>query len=87
MKVVYKFVDLVDGNHIYEVGDNYPRDGYKPTKERVEELKGSDNKIGKPLIVAEPDEVIEAEPEEGAEAEPEKVEEKPARSSKRKSDK
>lgn len=84
MKVVYKFADLVDGNHIYEVGDNYPRDGYKPTKERVEELKGSDNKIGKPLIVAEADEVIEAEPEAVA---PEEAEVKPTRSSKRKSDK
>lgn len=84
MKVVYKFADLVDGNHIYEVGDSYPRDGYKPTKERVEELKGSDNKIGKPLIVAEADEVIEAEPEVVV---PEKVEAKPTRSSKRKSDK
>lgn len=77
MKVVYKFADLVDGNHIYEVGDKYPRDGYKPTKERVEELKGSDNKIGKPLIVAEADEAVE----------PEEAETKPTRSSKRKSDK
>lgn len=84
MKVVYKFADLLDGNHIYEVGDNYPRDGYKPTKERVEELKGSDNKIGKPLIVAEADEVIEAEPKAVA---PEEAEAKPTRSSKRKSDK
>lgn len=84
MKVVYKFADLIDGNYIYEVGDKYPRNGYKPTKERVEELKGSDNKIGKPLIVAEPEDVIKAEPEAVA---PKEAEAKPTRSSKRKSDK
>lgn len=85
MKVLYKFADLKDKGHVYNVGDNYPRAGYKPTKERVEELKGSDNKIGKPLIVAEPEEVTT--PEVEAEPKSEDAETKPTRSSKRKQDK
>lgn len=49
-KVVYGFADLQDGNYIYSVGDSFPRDGGIPTPERVTELKGSNNKIGRPLI-------------------------------------
>ncbi len=48
--VVYQFADLEDGNHIYYVGDKYPRDGYEPTKDRISELSGENNKIGRPLI-------------------------------------
>lgn len=78
MKVIYKFADLMDENHIYEVGDKYPRDGYKPTQKRVEELKGSDNKIGRPLIKEDPEKI---------EPKTEDAETKPTRSSKRKQDK
>lgn len=78
MKVLYKFADLKDKGHVYNVGDNYPRAGYKPTKERVEELKGSDNKIGRPLIKEDP---------EKTEPKSEDAETKPTRSSKRKQDK
>ncbi len=42
-------MDLKDNNHIYEVGDAYPRSG-RTKKERVEELLGTSNKIGKQLI-------------------------------------
>ena len=49
--VLTRFADLRDGNRIYEAGDEYPRPGYAPTDNRIAELAGSDNRIGKPLIV------------------------------------
>lgn len=49
-KVIYKFKDLQDNDVIYKVGDKYPRKGHEPSDERIAELSGSDNLIGKPLI-------------------------------------
>lgn len=49
-KVIYKFADLQDSGHIYEIGDEYPREGHEPDESRIKELSGSGNKIGKPLI-------------------------------------
>ena len=49
-KVIYKFADLEDDSYVYEVGDTYPRKGLNPTDERIGELSGFENKIGKPLI-------------------------------------
>lgn len=49
-KVIKYFTDLQDGNHPYEVGDIYPREGLEPSLERCAELSGSDNKQGTPLI-------------------------------------
>lgn len=49
-KVVYQFADLEDNSHVYDVGDDYPREGYEPSEERIAELSGSKNKIRKPLI-------------------------------------
>lgn len=54
-KVIERFMDLQDDNHIYEVGDAYPREGAEPTPERIRELASNSNKIGKPLI----EEVVE----------------------------
>lgn len=51
-RVLRTFADLEDGNHIYRAGETYPRDGVKPTLARIEELSGSGNKIGAPLIKA-----------------------------------
>lgn len=51
-EVIKYFTDLQDGNHPYEVGDTYPRDGLEPSLERVAELLGTDNKQGVPLIKA-----------------------------------
>lgn len=51
-EVIKGFIDLQDDNHLYEVGQTYPRSGYKPTDERIVELSGSNNKRGKPLIKA-----------------------------------
>ena len=49
-KVILRFADLQDSSHVYEVGDVYPREGVKPTQERISELLGASNKIGAPLI-------------------------------------
>lgn len=49
-KVIKKFRDLQDNDHIYNVGDKYPRKG-RVNKERVEELMSNENKIGEPLVV------------------------------------
>lgn len=50
--VIQDFKDLQDDNHQYKKGDKYPRAG-RTKKERVEELSGSDNKMGVPLIQEE----------------------------------
>jgi len=49
-RVIKLFTDLQDDNYKYEVGDEYPRLGLKPSLARIEELKGSDNKQHTPLI-------------------------------------
>ena len=61
-KVVKLFTDLQDSNHLYEVGDEYPRLGLNPGLARIEELKGPNNKQGVPLIEEVPD--FEADKEE-----------------------
>ena len=62
-KVLSEFADLQDGNHIYRVGDVYPREGYTPKDERVDELSTGKNLLHKPLIqllaVQEPETVVE----------------------------
>lgn len=47
--IIHRFRDLQDGNHIYNVGDKYPRKG-RSKKERIDELLSNENKIGVPLI-------------------------------------
>lgn len=62
-KVIKFFHDLQDtvktkgGEicHAYNVGDTYPREGYKPSADRIAELAGSDNKQGIPLIELQED--------------------------------
>lgn len=79
--VLSEFADLQDGNHIYRVGDVYPREGYTPTAERVDELSTGKNLLHEPLIqlvvVQEPKTVVEEVVEEVVET-PE-AEEQPKR--------
>ena len=49
-KVIHYFTDLQDFNHPYNVGDIFPRIGMNVSQERLDELAGSKNKQGKPLI-------------------------------------
>jgi hypothetical protein len=45
------FTDRLDGNHEYKAGDTYPREGYAPTKKRLQALceggKTAENHTGK----------------------------------------
>lgn len=42
-KVVTSFFDKEDKNRLYEVGQSYPRTGFKPSKERIELLSSNKN--------------------------------------------
>lgn len=94
--VLTRFADLRDENHIYEAGDTYPRPGLEVSPDRLAELAGRDNLVGKPLIVdvdAPCDKcAVEASktPVEASESEPKEIPaktvetaKKPARSRKR----
>lgn len=49
-KVVRYFEDITDNRFPYDEGDTYPREGVKPTKERIEELSSEKNAQGVALI-------------------------------------
>lgn len=49
-KVIKAFTDTQDRYHRYNVGDTYPRDGYKPTEARIAALSSGDNLLYTPLI-------------------------------------
>ena len=51
-KAVEYFTDLQDNNYAYREGDTYPREGYTPTKGRIEELASNKNIRKRPVIVA-----------------------------------
>ena len=72
-KVIEKFADAKDYQHVYEVGDIYPREGRIESPERIEELSTTKNRLKIPLI----QEVKEAKKPEKAEEVSE--EEKPAK--------
>ena len=65
--VINAFLDLQDAEHLYEVGDAYPREGLEPSEERIKELLGSDNLQGQPMIKAVKTVPADKEPEEAAE--------------------
>ena len=75
-KALVRFADLQDGGHIYEAGSEFPRLGFVVSQERIEELAGSDNRMGYPLIKLEkpdaPSKAVEA-PVKAAEPEPDKI--------------
>lgn len=49
-KVLEMFTDLHDNNYKYEVGDEYPRLGLKPSLARINELCGAENRRGHAVI-------------------------------------
>ena len=49
--VIRHFTDLQDNNHKYREGATYPREGYEPSAERIEELSTDKNRLKTPLIV------------------------------------
>lgn len=68
-KVIVKFADAQDFHNIYEVDDVYPREGYTPSPERIEELMSNKNRLRTPLIVEVKESVKKTEPVEEAKAE------------------
>lgn len=49
-KVIKQFNDLLDGLRCYQPGDVYPREGYEPAPERIQNLLTNNNPQGEPLI-------------------------------------
>lgn len=49
-RVIESFTDLQDNGFAYNRGDEYPRNGVKPSEERVKELSTSANRRGVALI-------------------------------------
>ena len=49
-EVIHYFTDLQDNEYPYNMGDIFPREGLKVSKERLKELSSSNNKQHKPLI-------------------------------------
>lgn len=49
-RVIHKFYDLKDNNHVYSVGDTFPRNGVEVDAERIAELASDENRLGVPLI-------------------------------------
>lgn len=62
-EVLEYFTDLQDNSYPYNVGDIYPREGYKPTWKRTQELASSKNIRKKPIIKAIKDTVEVEQPE------------------------
>lgn len=79
-EVIHEFADLLDNNHVYRVGDVYPRDGGTTTLERATELMGKSNKIGKPVIKEKV--VMETKSDKSDHVEPEKEQPKKGRGKK-----
>lgn len=65
-KVIKYFTDLKDGNHPYNVGDDFPREGVKVDDNRIAELASSNNKRREPLIAVE-ETIEEKKPEKEGE--------------------
>lgn len=63
-KVIKLFADLHDKNHVYNIGDTFPRKGITVTESRIAELAGSNNKQGVPLIKKVEEEPAESQEEE-----------------------
>ena len=58
-KVIHRFTDLQDFNHLYNVGDSFPRVGMKVSQSRIDELASSKNKLKTPLIELEKDKNVD----------------------------
>lgn len=86
-KVIKKFTDLQDGNHVYNVGDVYPREGYTPSEERIAELASDKNRQGAPLIEVPASAVVDADEAVEESKEPEETKETEEKPRKRKAEK
>ena len=48
------FYDLQDSDHLYNVGDSYPRKGLAVSDKRIAELMSGKNRLRVPVIAEEP---------------------------------
>ncbi len=53
MKVLIAFTDNEDNNHVYNVGDEYPRENAQATDERIAYLLSDKNKFKRPVLEQE----------------------------------
>lgn len=63
-RVIVSFIDLQDGEHAYNVGDAFPREGRTVSEDRIKELSSSNNKRKQPLIELDPKVSAEEPPKE-----------------------
>ncbi len=49
-RVISPFRDLKNDEHLYQDGDMYPVEGYKPTKARIKELAEGKNPLNRVFI-------------------------------------
>lgn len=80
--VLEYFTDLKDNSYAYNVGDTYPRKGYTPTPERIEELS-SDKNVRKHAIIEAVTVATVAAENTAEETSEEILEEKPKKRGKR----
>lgn len=66
-KVIKHFTDMQDNNFAYNVGDEYPRKGTSVLQSRINELAGSKNRQGVPLIEEIPEKVEETKKKKSVE--------------------
>ena len=66
-KVIKHFTDMQDNNFAYQVGDEYPRKGMSVLQSRINELAGSKNRQGVPLIEEIPEKADEPKKKKSAE--------------------
>ena len=59
-RVIKRFTDLQDGNHLYIEGDIFPRKGVTASETRLQELSTAANRQGVPMIQA-----VEEDPDNG----------------------
>lgn len=52
-RVIKAFADVYDAEHVYNVGDEFPRAGVSVSEARLEELSSDENRCGVALIVNE----------------------------------
>ena len=79
------FTDNLDNGYTYNVGDVYPREGYTPTEERIQELASDLNVRRRPVTAEITNQEVETVAEVAAEDIPEEApeEEKPKRKRKK----
>jgi hypothetical protein len=49
-KVINRFIDKEDNNTSYEIGEEYPKGDYKPSKKRIEALSKQHPKYQRAFI-------------------------------------